>query len=108
MTVEITRTAKIKIELDIDLALRTISEWNRACNYISQVCFDNPSAAHNKVKIQELVYEDVRNKFNLSSQVTISAIRQVTAKYQSAKCGKSKIFCHEMAAAMPKATRGDC
>lgn len=91
MAVEVTRTTKIKIELDIDLALRTIQEWNSVCNYISQVCFGNPAISHNKVKMQELVYEDIRSQFNLSSQVTISAIRQVTARYQSAKTSKTKL-----------------
>lgn len=91
MTVETTRTAKIKIELDTDLALRTIQAWNRVCNYISQACFDNLAIAHNKVAIQKLVYDYVRGEFNLSSQVTISAIRQVTAKYQSAKTSKTKL-----------------
>jgi putative transposase len=88
MTVELTRTAKIKIELDMDTALRTLQEWNAVCNHMSVVCFANPRVAYNKVAIQKLVYEDVRHRFNLSSQVAISAIRQVTAKYQSAKTAK--------------------
>lgn len=91
MTVDITRTIKLKIDLSTDAAKRTIQRWNEACNYISQVCFDNIELAPNKIKVQELVYGDVRALFSLSAQVTVSAIRQVTAKYQSAKTSKTKL-----------------
>lgn len=91
MTVDIVRTAKVKIDLGFDVAKRTIHRWNEACNYISQICFDNLPIAPNKIKIQALVYEDVRAKFELSAQVTVSAIRQVTAKYQSAKTSKTNL-----------------
>lgn len=91
MTVDMIRTAKLKIDLDIDIAKRTIQRWNEACNYISQVCFDNLLIAPNKIKVQELVYSDVRSAFGLSAQVTVSAIRQVTAKYQSVKTAKVQL-----------------
>lgn len=85
---EIVRTAKVRIDLDIDLALRTIQTWNEACNYISRVCFENIQIAHNTLKVNNLVYNDVRALFGLSAQVTQNAIRQVSAKYQSAKSTK--------------------
>lgn len=88
---EIVRTTKIRIDLDIDLALRTIQRWNEACNYISRVCFDNIQVAHNTIKVNNLVYNDVRALFGLSAQVTQNAIRQVSAKYQSAKTSKTKM-----------------
>lgn len=88
---EIVRTTKVRIDLDIDLALRTIQPWNEACNYISRVCFDNIQIAHNTLKVNNLVYNDVRAQFDLSAQVTQNAIRQVTAKYQSAKTSKTNL-----------------
>lgn len=91
MTVEITRTTKLKLGIDADIAKRTIEEWNAVCNEISSVCFDSISVAHNKIAIQKIVYNDIRERFGLSSQVTVSAIRQVTAKYQSAKTAKRNL-----------------
>lgn len=88
---EIVRTTKVRLDLDIDIALRTIHSWNEACNYISRVCFDNIPVAHNTIKVNNLVYNDVRALFGLSAQVTQNAIRQVTAKYQSAKTSKTKL-----------------
>lgn len=88
---EIARTAKVRLDLDIDLAKRTIQVWNEACNYISRVCFDNIQIAHNTIKINNLVYNDVRSLFGLSAQVTQNAIRQVSGKYQSAKTSKAKL-----------------
>jgi len=88
---EITRTSKVRIDLDIDIALRTIQAWNEACNYISRVCFDNIQIAHNTIKVNNLVYNDVRSMYSLSAQVTQNAIRQVTAKYQSAKNSKTEL-----------------
>lgn len=88
---EIVRTSKVRIDLDIDAALRTIQIWNEACNYISRICFDNLPIAHNTIKVNSLVYTDVRAQFGLSAQVTQNATRQVTARYQSAKTAKVKM-----------------
>ncbi len=91
MTMEIVRTAKVKIDLDFDVAKRTIQQWNAACNYISQVAFDNLAIAHNTLKLNNLTYVDVRASFGLSAQVTQNAVRQVAAKYQSAKTSKTDL-----------------
>ena len=91
MAMDIVRTTKIKIELDFDVAQRTIQQWNAACNYISQVAFDNLSIAYNTIKLNNLTYDSVRSQFGLSAQVTQNAIRQVSAKYQSAKTSKTNL-----------------
>jgi len=91
MTMDIVRTAKLKIDLDIACVKRTIRCWNEACNFISQIAFDNLAVAHNTVKLNNLTYGQVRNQFGLSAQVTQNAVRQVAAKYQNAKTAKVKL-----------------
>ncbi len=91
MTMDIVRTAKVKIDLDIDVAKRTIQQWNVACNYISQVAFANLSVAYNTIKLNSLTYATVKADFGLSAQVTQNAVRQVSAKYQSAKTSKTNL-----------------
>lgn len=78
--VDITRTIKLKIQLDKNIAERTIKEWNDACNYSSQIAFLNGNVS-NSAKLQKLAYQDLRGQFGLSSQILISATRQVSAKY---------------------------
>lgn len=77
---DITRTVKLKIQLDKDLAWRTIQEWNDACNYASQVAFENGNVS-NSTKLHKLTYHESKARFALSSQILISATRQVSAKY---------------------------
>ncbi len=90
-SMEITRTTKVKLNLDLTVAKQTIQRWNEACNYISLVCFENSEVAHNTIKVNNLVYSDVRSLFGLSAQVTQNAVRQVAAKYQSAKTSKTQL-----------------
>lgn len=78
--VEITRTTKVKIQLDKDIAQRTIQEWNDACNYASKVAFQNGNIC-NSSKLHKLTYHDMRSEFCIGSQILISAARQVSAKY---------------------------
>ena len=87
---ETVRTSKVKIEIDVATAKQTIQTWNEACNYISQICFANLDVAHNTIKVNNLVYNDVRASYGLSAQVTQNAVRQVAAKYAAAKTTKTK------------------
>ena len=50
----------------------TMRQFNDACNYIVNIAFEMGTA--NKIKLQKVVYYDVRNKFKLSAQLTIRAI----------------------------------
>lgn len=77
---DITRTIKLKIQLDKDIAQRTIQGWNDICNYSSQVAWEEGNVS-NSTKLQKLVYQELRARSSLSSQVVISSIRQVSAKY---------------------------
>ncbi len=82
---------KVKIDLEFDVAQRTIQRWNEACNYISTVAFANLAIAHNTLKLNNLTYQNIRSQFGLSAQVTQNAVRQVSAKYQSAKTSKTNL-----------------
>ena len=63
--------------------LDTMKRFNYACNYISEIAFDLKCA--NKIKLQKLVYYDVREKFKLSAQLTIRAISKVVEAYKRNK-----------------------
>lgn len=60
--------------------LETMHKFNEACNYIATIAFSIMSA--NKIKLQQLVYRDVREKFGLSAQLTIRAISKVAEAYK--------------------------
>jgi putative transposase len=65
------------------LLLETMHRFNEACNYIAEIAFSIKSA--NKIKIQQIVYRDVRDKFGLSAQHAIRAIAKVAEAYKRDK-----------------------
>lgn len=86
---EITRAIKLKIGLDKGIASGTILEWNIACNYASQVSFDN-GCISNSTKLHRLTYQEMKVRYSLSSQVLISANRQVSGHYLGLRKLKQK------------------
>jgi putative transposase len=56
--------------------LRTLEAFNAACNAIAEVAYEHHVA--NKLRLQPLVYYDMRDRFGLSSQMTIRAIAKVS------------------------------
>jgi IS605 OrfB family transposase len=66
--------------------LRTIQVVNQARNYISEVAFAHRLA--NKVKLQRIVYEEVRRRFSLPAQHTVRAIASVVNSYKAKKKGR--------------------
>jgi len=106
---EIMRTTKIRIDLDLSTAQCTVEAWLAACNYISRIAFEHHYIS-NAVRLHHLVYEDVRTRFGLSAQVTQNAIRHVASKYASARTAKRKLkkpagFC-QIAIALQGGPRG--
>jgi IS605 OrfB family transposase len=69
-------TPEQKAELD-----RFCFAYRDALNYTSKVAFENKKLSSSS-RIQKLVYEDLRNKFNLPSQIACSVCRQVGATYK--------------------------
>jgi IS605 OrfB family transposase len=57
----------------------TVQAYVNAMNYISAFAMENN--IWNKVKIQQRIYQDIRDQFQLRSQMTINVIRETTAKY---------------------------
>ena len=83
---EITRTVKLKIDLPLDIARRTVDAWTSACNAVSRIAFDN-GCISNAVRLHELAYFTARSA-GLSAQVAQSCIRHVASKYAAARSNK--------------------
>jgi len=65
---------------------QTMSNFNSACNYISNYAFSNK--IFSKFKIQKIIYHDIKENFHLSSQLIIRAIAKVCESY---KINKTKL-----------------
>ena len=63
--------------------LETMETFNKACNEIADVAFKHRTA--NKIRLQKLVYHNVRSKYGLSAQLTIRAIGKVAEAYKRDK-----------------------
>ena len=60
--------------------LRTLETFNTACNAIAEVAYEHRVA--NKLRLQPLVYYDIRQHFGLSAQMVIRAIAKVSEAYK--------------------------
>ncbi len=69
-----------------DILLKTIETYNEACNFVSQIAFENKTAS--VVKIHHLCYYEIRKKFNLSSQMTVRVVGKVADAYKIDKAKK--------------------
>src|SRR5437773_9689535 len=63
--------------------LATLERFNAACNAIAATAFAQQT--FNAVKLQTLVYTDVRARFGLSAQMTVRAIGKVADAYKRDK-----------------------
>lgn len=63
--------------------VKTIEIFNEACNYISQIAFENKKFG--QVGLHKLVYYEVRERFKLSAQLCIRAIGKVKESYRIEK-----------------------
>src|SRR5713226_8430295 len=61
----------------------TLERFNAACNAIAEVAFREHLA--NKIALQKIVYYAVRERFCLSSQMTVRAIAKVVEAYKRDK-----------------------
>ena len=84
---ELTCTMKLHIHTDDNgnCLFREFTErYASACTYVSQYVFNNGFPL-NFMKLQESVYYDVRTKFGLKAQMSISVLKTVTARYKTVK-----------------------
>ena len=92
MNNQVTLTAKLKLKNltvdDINTLTNTINNYTAALNYTAQFVADNKLYFSSYAKIQTFVYNDIRNKFKLPSQMACSVCRIVIAKYKTLKTNK--------------------
>lgn len=65
------------------LLLETMERFNAACDYVASIAFAYRTA--NKYALQRLCYQDVREQFGLSAQMTVRAINKVADAYKRDK-----------------------
>jgi putative transposase len=58
----------------------TMTRFNAACDAIAIVAFREQTA--NKIRLQQIVYYDIRERFGLSAQMTVRAISKVCEAYK--------------------------
>lgn len=63
--------------------LAIMKRFNEACNYISQIAYENNTFS--KIKIQKLCYYHVREQYELSAQMVVRAIGKVVESYKTDK-----------------------
>ena len=84
---ELTKTMKLHILPD-DTAVSLFQEltvaYSAACDKISEYVFNNGFIL-NFMKLQEKLYDTIRSTTPLKSQMTISALKTVTARYKTLK-----------------------
>ena len=76
--------AKIQIKPPLEYRCNlneSMEQYRRACNRISAFCFE--TRLLNQAKIQEHLYDELRDVYGLKSQMACSAIRTVIARYRT-------------------------
>ena len=77
-------TAKVQVhpERQVRKSLdRSMVQYSLACDRISEVIFKTHNL--NQAQLQEQLYDELRDKFGLKSQMACSSIRTVIAKYKT-------------------------
>lgn len=83
---ELTKTMKLHIRTNRQetQALSVLTEqYSSACNFVSEYVFNHNFKPMSSVVLSKLLYQTIRTEFGLKSQLTQSAIRTVTARYES-------------------------
>ena len=93
---EVVVTTKIKLlpnEEQKELLLKTLKQMKDGLNFASEVAYKNNYLAHSK-KLQKLVYNDLREKFGLKSQMACNACNIVSGNYATEVTNKTfgKVF----------------
>ncbi len=88
-----TKTIQLKIiDVDNDL-VETMKKYSEGMNYVSEVVFQNGKVIPAR-KLQGLVYNNLRERIGLKSQVSCNIPRQVAGSYKTLveqiKCKKTK------------------
>ena len=85
-TVEISRTIKSRIifqnDKDIPKMVDSQEAFRQGCNFVSEYIFHN-GFPMNTIGLIKILYNDLRSKFGLKSQMAQSCVRTVIARYRS-------------------------
>lgn len=76
-------TANIKLnptDEQFSILKQTLETSNQACNYISEIAFQNKM--FNQFSLHKLVYHEVKNRFNLSAQMAVRSIAKAANSYK--------------------------
>ena len=77
-------TAQIKLlssEEQAESLLKTLERANEACQHISD--YAHQSGKHSKYKLQDDIYHEVRERFDLAAQMTVRALGKVADAYKT-------------------------
>ena len=81
---QITLTSRLQIlpdEETKELMLETMRVFREACNYVSRYIYNTGNL--NPKDLQNALYYKLRKKFNIRSQMAISVLRTVRARYNT-------------------------
>lgn len=84
-------TAKIQIipnKNEIKILNKTLDAYTKGCNFVSKIVYETKNLS--KYKVQKKTYETLRCEHNLKSQMAISVVWTVIARYKSAKSNGHK------------------
>ena len=79
-----TITAKLQIVInpsDKQIIYDTMKTYSDACNYVSEYIYETHNLS--RYNIQENTYYQIREIYKLRSQMTVSCVRTVIAKYKT-------------------------
>jgi putative transposase len=72
--------------------LETMERFNAACNAVAEVAFRERTA--NKIRLQKLVYYDIRERFGLPAQMAVRVIGKVAEAYKRDRSRKPSFRAH--------------
>ena len=91
---QITLTSKVQIFPDKEcrkILIDTMRTYRDACNYVSNFVFSTQSLELKK--LQKNLYYNIRKKYGLKSQMTISVLRTVRACYKARESSSDRWSC---------------
>ena len=83
-TITIKCKLKLQSSLDESVLTKSLEQYRRACNAVSQYMFDH-SFEMAQAKLNKALYRQLRNDYGLKAQMAQSAIRNVVARYRTVK-----------------------
>jgi IS605 OrfB family transposase len=94
-TIEINRTIKSRIifenDKDIPKMVESQEAFRQGCNFVSEYMFNN-GFPMNTTGLIKILYNDLRSKFGLKSQMAQSCVRTVIARYRSVQAQLRKEY----------------